>query len=164
MKKNLLNRSLLIIMMIAAMSMSTNVFAQGPGQGKGKGMKKGGPAMHMKQMIPDLTEDQMTKIKSLRLETMKETTPLKAQMKEKKAHLNTLAIAEKADMKAIEKTIDEMGAIRVQMMKAHAKMRQGVRAILTDDQRVIFDSKAGKMMSHGKKGHHGPKSGPPCKR
>jgi Spy/CpxP family protein refolding chaperone len=118
----------------------------------------------MKQMIPDLTEDQMTKIKSLRLEMMKETNPLKAQMKEKKAHLNTLAIAEKADMKAIEKTIDEMGAIRVQMMKAHAKMRQDVRAILTDDQRVIFDSKAGSMMSHGKKGHHGPKSGAPCKR
>lgn len=170
MKKNILSRSLLIIMMIAAMSMSTTAFAQGSGHGKGhgkgqaQGMKKGDQTTHMKMMLPDLSDEQIAKIKTLRLEMMKQVTPLKAQLKEKMAHLNTLSIAEKPDMKAINTTIDEIGALKVQMMKIHAKFRQDMRALLTADQRIIFDSKAGKRMGHGMKGHHGSKSGGPCKR
>ena len=97
----------------------------------------------------------------LRVEMMKKTNPLKAQLKEKKAHLNSIAIADKADMKAINKTIDEMGALKIEMMKIHAQMRQNVRALLNDDQRVVFDSKAGSMKGHGMKGH-GSKQGRPC--
>jgi Spy/CpxP family protein refolding chaperone len=170
MKKNILSRSLLIIMMIAAMSMSATVWAQGPeaGRGAGKpGAKKGNPEMHMKMMLPDLTDEQVAKIKTLRIEMMKQLNPLRAELKEKMAHLNTLSIAEKPDMKAINTTIDEIGALKTKMMKIHAKFRQDVRALLTDDQRVIFDSKAGKMMGHGMKGHHGSGKGPgkgmPCK-
>jgi len=166
MKKNILSRSLLIIMMIAAMSMSATVWAQGHGAGRGHGKpgaKKGNPEMHMKMMLPDLSDEQVAKIKTLRIEMMKQITPLKAQMKEKMAHLNTLSIAEKPDMKAINSTIDEIGDLRVQMMKIHAKFRQDVRALLTAEQRVMFDSKAGSMMGHGKKGHHGSGKGMPCK-
>ncbi|MCK5856103.1 MAG: Spy/CpxP family protein refolding chaperone [Bacteroidales bacterium] len=173
MKKTLLSRSLLIIMMIAAMGMTTAVWAQGQGNGKGyghgqkqgQGMKKGDPAMHMKMMIPDLTVEQAEKIKSLRLEMMKKINPLKAQIKEKRAHLNTLSIVEKPDMKAINKTIDEIGALRIEMMKIHAQMRQDVRAVLTEDQRVIFDSKAGRMMGKGMKGHgyHGSRGPGECR-
>jgi len=168
MKKNILSRSLLIIMMIAAMSMSLNVWAQGHGPNKAKkGMNQGKPAMHMKMMIPDLSEDQKSQIKNLRMQMTKETTPIKAQIREKKAHLNTLSIAEKPDMKAINKTIDEIGALQVKIMKAHAKMRQDIRALLTDEQKVVFDSKAGNMKGHGAKGYgtkgyHHSKQGRPC--
>ncbi|HIE16092.1 MAG TPA: periplasmic heavy metal sensor [Bacteroidales bacterium] len=162
MKKNRLNLSIWIIIMMAAMIVSTTAFAQGPGQGKG--MKKANAEMQMKQMIPDLTDDQLTKIKSLRLETMKLIIPLRAEMREKKAHLNSLAVAEKVDWKAIEKTIDEIGAIRVKMMKYRAKLRQDIRALLTDDQRIIFDNKAGSMMRHGKKNYNRPRMDAPCRR
>ncbi len=169
MKKNILSRSLLIIMMIAAMSMSATVWAQGPGTGRGPGKpgaKKGNPEMHMKMMLPDLTDEQVAKIKTLRVEMMKKTNPLQAQIKEKQAHLNTLSIAASPDMKAINKTVEEIGDLRTQIMKIRMQFRQDVRALLTADQRVIFDSKAGKMMGHGMKGHHGqggPGKGMPCK-
>ena len=163
MKKNILSRSLLIIMMIAAMSMTTTAWAQGRGASKGQGGKKGAPTMHMKKMLPDLTDDQVKKIKSLRMDMMKQVTPMKAQLQELKAHLHTLSIAEKADMEAINSTIEKMGAIRTKMMMIHAKFRQDVRLVLTDEQRIVFDSKAGNMMGQGMKGHHGSKQGKPCR-
>ena len=163
MKKNILSRSLLIIMMIAAMSMTTNVWAQGRGAGKGQGGKKGAPMMHMKKMLPDLTDDQVKKIKSLRMGMLKQITPMKAQLQELKAHLQTLSIAEKADMEAINNTIEKMGSIRTKMMMIHAKFRQDVRSVLTDEQRIVFDSKAGNMMGQGMKGHHGQNKGISCK-
>jgi Spy/CpxP family protein refolding chaperone len=163
MKKNILSRSLIIIMMIAAMSMTTNVWAQGRGAAKGQGGKKGAPAMQMKKMLPDLTDDQVKKIKSLRMEMMKKITPMKAELQELKAHLHTLSIAEKVDMEAINKTIDRMGAIRTKMMMIRAKFQQDVRAVLNEEQRIIFDSKADNMMGHGMKGHHGSKQGKPCR-
>jgi len=154
MKKNILSRSLLIIMMIAAMSMSTTVFAQG--RGNGQGMKKGKQTEQMMKQIPDLSDEQMDKIKNLRIEMMKQITPLQAELQELKAHLRTLSVAEEADMKAINKTIDKISALQGKIMKIHAKFRQDVRSVLNDKQRVVFDSKAGHMMK-GHKGHHGSK-------
>jgi len=166
MLKKAINRSLLIIMMIAAIGMTNNVWAQGPGQGKGPRGQKGKQEMQMKKMFPDLTKEQMDKIKSLRMEMLKQVNPLKAEIREKQAHLQTLSISEKPDMNAINKTIDEIGALKTKMMKIHAKFRQDVRALLTDEQRVVFDSKAG-MMGKAMKGHHGPHHGPhqgaPCR-
>ncbi len=155
MKKKILSRSLLIIMMIAAMGMTMNVSAQGRGQGQNQGQKgsKGNPEMCKKMMLPDLTEAQTAKIKTLRTEMLKQINPIKAEMREKRAHLQTLSIAEKVDMAAINKTIDEIGALKTKIMKIHAKFRQDFRALLTDDQRVVFDSKAGGMMGQGMKGH-----------
>jgi len=154
MKKNILSRSLLIIMMIAAMSMSTTVFAQG--RGNGQGMKKGNHMEQMMKQIPDLNKKQVEKIKNLRIEMMKQITPLQAELQELKAHLQTLSIAEEADMKAINKTIDKISALQGKIMKIHAKFRQDVRSVLNDKQRVVFDSKAGQMMK-GHKGYHGSK-------
>ncbi len=164
MLKKLINRSLLIIMMIAAMGMTTSVWAQGPGQGRGQKGSKGKSEMHMKMMLPDLTKDQMDQIKTLRTSMLKQTNPIRAEIREKKAHLQTLSINEKPDMAAINKTIDEIGALKTKMMKIRAKFRQDVRALLTDEQRVIFDSKAGNRMGHGMKGQRGPKQGQACGR
>lgn len=152
MKKNILSRSLLIIIMIAAMSMTTTVFAQG--RGDGPGMKRGNHMEQMMKQIPDLSKDQMDKIKSLRIDMMKQITPMKAELQELKAHLRTLSIAEKVDMEMIDKTIDKIGSLQTKMMKIHAKFRQEVRSILNDKQRVVFDSMSGHMM-RGHKGHFG---------
>ena len=167
MKRTILSRSLLIIMMIAAMGMTINVSAQGPGHGRSQAQKasKASAEMRMKVMLPDLTDDQVAKIKALRLEMLKQLNPIKAKMREKQAHLQSLSIAEKPDMAAINKTIDEIGALKIQMMKIHAKFRQDMRTLLTEDQRVIFDSKAGMRMGKGMKGHgyHGSRGPGGCR-
>lgn len=154
MKKTLVNRSLLIIMMIAAMGISVQLSGQGKGSGtqQKQNCTKSSPEMHMKKMIPDLTDDQMKKIKALHTGMLKQINPIKAEMREKQAHLNTLSIAEKPDMVSINKTIDEISTLKSKMMKVHAKYRQDFRALLTSDQRVIYDSKKGHRM--GKGNHH----------
>jgi len=99
--------------------------------------------------IPNLTDDQKKKIKDLRTPLQKEVLPLKNQLAEKRAHLKTLQTADKADLKSINSTIDEMSQLQSQIMKKHAAHTQAVRALLTDEQRVAFDTRA----SSGRKFH-----------
>jgi Spy/CpxP family protein refolding chaperone len=143
MKKNLVKRGLMIIVMIAAISVS-QVWAQVPGGPKGKKGPKSSKApmeLRMQRMLPDLTDDQMAKIKTLRIEMLKKINPLKAQIAEKRAHIKSLSLADTPDMKAIDKSIDELSVLQAKLMKIMAKFRQDVRATLTADQRAIFDSR-----------------------
>jgi Spy/CpxP family protein refolding chaperone len=113
--------------------------------------------------IPDLTEAQQKKIDELKLVHQKNMLQYKNELAEKDAHLQTLRTADKADMNAINKTIDEIGAIKVQMMKEKENHRQQVRAQLTDEQKVQFDISQGKGCRGGcgncgmGKGMHGGK-------
>lgn len=112
-------------------------------QNCGKGMMKN---------IPDLTEEQTAKIEALKTPHMKEMLPLKNQMAEKKAQLTTLTTAEKADMDAINKKIDEIGALKTQMMKKREAHKQEIRKILTEEQRLMFDMHQGNCKGKGQMG------------
>ena len=108
------------------------------------------------EMLPDLTDAQKEGMKSIHIKSMKATQPLKNQLMEKKAHLNTLSSADKADMKAINKQIDEISVIQASIQKQRAASKQEVRSLLTDDQRVIFDAQRGQGKGQGqmkRKGH-----------
>lgn len=114
----------------------------------------------MHQML-DLTEEQQGKIEELKTAQMKEMLQLKNQLNELKAKQQTLKSAENADMKAINANIDEITSVKNKMMKQKAKHHQDVRALLTEDQRVKFDShRFGKGhgcdygFMHGQKGHY----------
>ncbi len=112
--------------------------------------------------IPNLTDDQKKKIKDLKTPHAKEVLPLKNQLAEKKAHLRTLQTADKADMNAINSTIDDMTQLQAQITKKNSAHTQAIRKILTDDQRIAFDMRetSGKKFSqhrrmqgsHGKRG------------
>jgi Spy/CpxP family protein refolding chaperone len=148
-------------MMITAVSLS-QVWAQGPGGAKGtKGPKssKAPMELRMKRMLPDLTDEQMAQIKTLRIEMLKKVNPLKAEIAEKKAHIKSLSLAETPDMKAINKAIDKLSTSQAKMMKIMAKFRQDIRAVLNADQRAIFDSRMGSMHAHKRQGKcpHSPK-------
>lgn len=94
--------------------------------------------------ISDLSEAQQKKIDELKLVHQKNMLQLKNQLNEKDARLQTLRTADKADMNEINKTIDEIGLIKTQMMKERENHRQQVRAQLTDNQKVQFDMSQGK--------------------
>lgn len=111
--------------------------------------------------IPNLTKEQETKMQELHKNLMKTMLPLKNELAEKQARLNTLSSAEKADMKAINACIEEIMAIKTKMMKAKMQFHQDVRALLTEEQRLQFDMHHSKMMGGkngcgmGKGKHHG---------
>jgi Spy/CpxP family protein refolding chaperone len=123
----------LIIWAVALTAAASMAFGQGAGM---QHAFKGCPGM------PGLSEDQQKKVEALNLEIEKALLPLKAQLDVKAAELKVLAVAENPDKAAIDKKIEEIGALRTQMMKKKVLNGLAVRALLTPDQRVGFDQKA----------------------
>ncbi len=85
------------------------------------------------------TEEQQEKIKALRLESIKEIQPLRNELNELRAKERTLTTAEKADMNAINKNIDQMADVQAKIQKIRAKQQQEIRSMLNDEQRIKFD-------------------------
>ena len=98
--------------------------------------------------IPNLTDQQKEQMKALHTAFLKTTNPLKNQLAEKRAHLRTITAVDKPNQKEIDNTIDEIGQLRTQMLKARTDMQLKVRALLTEEQKIHFD--AMKASSHGK--------------
>ena len=95
----------------------------------------------MGNQIPELTDDQRTELKKFRLDMQKKMLPLRNQLGENRAKMRTLTTAESADMKAINKLIDGNAAISAKIMKVRAENHQNIRGMLTEEQRIVFDSK-----------------------
>ncbi len=116
----------------------------GPGQGKGMPGKpgmKGRPGMMQGQMpwMKDMTQEQKDQLKALRLEEMKAMTHYKNKLAEYQARLKTLTTSDDVNLKDVDKVIDQMSKIKLDMAKEKLKHRLDVRNILTDEQKVRFD-------------------------
>ncbi|MCB0494549.1 MAG: periplasmic heavy metal sensor [Cyclobacteriaceae bacterium] len=134
---------------------ATTLWAQPAGDGPQKRMKQNSQVEKPIMKIPDLTDAQKEKIEDIQLNTMKQVQPMKNQLMEKKAHLRTLTTAEKVNMSAINSQIDEIAQLEASIQKLQAASHQGVRNLLTDEQRIVFDAQSGRRM-----GGHGPGFGP----
>ena len=88
-----------------------------------------------------LTTEQKKSIFDLKSNLQKSVLPVKNMIGEKKAHLKTLSTVDNPDMNAINSTIDEIASLKAQIMKLKMANRQEIRKLLTDKQRVIFDTK-----------------------
>ncbi len=113
------------------------------------------------QLIPDLTEEQEEAIKALRLEQIERNTHHRNRMDELRVRKrNLMTGTTEGD---VEQVIDDLTELRNTQMKENLKHRNNVRELLTDDQRVIFDSKVMRR-SEGRGGMgrdrgHQPRSG-----
>lgn len=138
------------ILMVVLVLASTTAMAQGPRfrGGDGNAMQQGRPGY----CNLNLTPEQEQKINDLRVKHIKEITPLRNELNEKQARLRTLESTEKPDMAAINKTIDEISTIKAKLMKARAAHRAEISQLLTDEQRVIFNSRG---YGKGMRGHRG---------
>jgi len=103
--------------------------------------------------IPGLSEDQKAQIHKLRISHLKDVQPLQNQIRENRAHFKTLMTAENPDMSAINKSIDEFGGLRNQLMKKQASHAQDVRKLLNDEQRIAFDRKIEERGQFGERRH-----------
>lgn len=143
-----------------------DIFAQrgnGMGNGQGNGNGNGNGQGNVCNNIPGITEEQKTKMQDLRLIQMKERQANQNQMREKRAHLITLQSADKADMNAINKTIDEITTLQNTQWKKRAAHKQEVRNLLNDEQKVYYDAHSGRKgkghrngnCNNGRKQGHG---------
>jgi Spy/CpxP family protein refolding chaperone len=92
------------------------------------------------ERIPDLTDGQKEQINDLKTQHMKEVLPLRNLVQEKQAQLKSISTGDKVDMDKVNNTIEEIGKIKIDLAKKRAAHRQEIRNVLTEDQRVIFDS------------------------
>lgn len=89
--------------------------------------------------IKNLTNEQMNSIDKLKLSHRKEMLTARNILNEKQAHLKTLSTSDKVDMNSINSTIEEIGALKTDMMKKREAYKQEIRKLLTEEQRVTFD-------------------------
>jgi Spy/CpxP family protein refolding chaperone len=87
----------------------------------------------------NLTDEQKEAFKKIMLATHKEILPVRNEIGEAVAHQKTLISAEKPDMTAINKNIDRIGALKIELAKIEIKHRLEMRALLTDEQRLKFE-------------------------
>jgi Spy/CpxP family protein refolding chaperone len=123
---------------------------------------KGGPQGPESDL--NLTDEQKDAFKKSHLAMQKELQPLQNQLAEAKVHQRTLETSEKIDMDAVNKNIEKIGALKVQIEKIETKYRLDMRAQLTDEQRIMFDAHGPKMMDgprmmEGSKMMDGPQGG-----
>lgn len=118
---------------------STTVSAQKKGHGKQMKCPQKQECCMMKGL--DLSEDQQVKIKEIKVESQKNCKPWRDELRELKAHQQTLMTADKPNMSAIDKNIEKMSSLMLNMAKNKARTMQEVRSLLTDEQRMKFDAK-----------------------
>jgi len=89
----------------------------------------------------ELSEVQREQIQEIRLNGQKGMLPLRNALQEKRARLRTLNTSEDYNKEAINEVVAEIGELRTAMLTMRMAHRQQVREILTDEQRIKFDSR-----------------------
>lgn len=137
-----------ILVLTALLLATTNLYAQRGRNSAGQGM--GMSQQGVCERIPDLTDEQGTKIEALRVEHLKEMNAFRNNMNELRAKKHTLMTSDNSNMNEISSVIDQMTAMQNKMMKERASHQQDVRSLLTDNQKVYFDSRPMRGGRHGK--------------
>ncbi|MFZ4401652.1 MAG: Spy/CpxP family protein refolding chaperone [Bacteroidales bacterium] len=91
--------------------------------------------------IPNLTKEQSENIHKLQINVAQAKFPLENSVREKEARLHTISTVKVPDMQAIEKQIDDISLVKVQLAKLQAAHDQEIRKVLDDEQRLIFDNR-----------------------
>jgi len=149
-----------ILMLVVLLGLTTVSIAQPKDNGSEKSFRgprhemrmdgeRRGPAEEL-----NLTDAQKEAFKQSRLAIQKQLQPLRNELGEAEAHQKTLMTSEKPDLNAINKNIEKIGALKVEMEKIRTKNHLDMRAQLTEEQRLKFDALKGHMRGgEGRKGH-----------
>ena len=146
-----------ILSIVLVMSLSVAAIAQTTENGPKKPMRGQDHSLMMQDMKKgpgdglNLTDVQKEAFKQGRLAVQKQIQPLRNELGEAEAHQKTLITAEKPDISAINKNIDKIGALKIEIAKIQVKHHLDMRAQLTDEQKLKFDLQKGKM-GHDKGG------------
>jgi Spy/CpxP family protein refolding chaperone len=140
-----------VLMFVAVMSISVALVAQPAGWNQKKSFREADRTVRMNNEQRgmanglNLTAEQKNAFKQSILAMQKQLQPIRNELGEAEARQKTLTTAEKPDLTAINKNIEKIGALKVEMAKIQAKYRLDIRAQLTDEQRLKFDMHRGKM-------------------
>ena len=86
-----------------------------------------------------LSDKQKSKIDKMHLALKKDHSPLQAKSDLAKAELNQLVVSDKPNTQAINKKIDEVTALKGELMKKRYAHIAEMRTVLTPEQLISFD-------------------------
>ncbi len=109
------------------------------GQMMNRGDKQGQNQQRMMTQL-NLTDEQRAKVEKIHLNGQKGMIPLRNNIQEKNAQLRTLRMSDDYDEAAVNALIEEIGELRTAMMAMRTGHQQQIREILTEEQRIKFDS------------------------
>jgi Spy/CpxP family protein refolding chaperone len=111
-----------------------------------------GPMMsHRPMMITpvlqylDLTESQKDQIEQVRLAYLKDVQPIKDEVKINRARINALLKTDDPDMQQIVSLVEANGKLLTQLQVKRIEQKIEVRGLLTDEQKIIFDTHSERM-------------------
>jgi Spy/CpxP family protein refolding chaperone len=153
-----MKRSIKVAMTITLMFMVISTANAQQGQRNGHGQGQGSGRGYGQHQSLNLTADQQTQFKSMRLKMQQDMLPIRNKIGENRAKLRTLTTVENADLKAINKVIDSNSQLTASMAKLQATNHQAVRSLLTEEQRIIYDTRdfsRGDRKTQGQKAERG---------
>lgn len=95
---------------------------------------------HRVMTLPGLTDEQREQIRQLHLDNQEAVLPLQNELGELRARLNTLSSAADASSGDVSQAADRIGAIQAEIIKRKMETHRKVRDVLTEEQRVVFDT------------------------
>ncbi len=110
----------------------------------------------------DLSDEQKEQIEEIRFESQKAVLPVQNELREKQAQLRSLTSGEEADFGKAEDVVREIGDLKTELQLIRLNTRQEVRNLLTDEQKLKFDTMGGKFKrmkkaQNGRQMHQGRK-------
>lgn len=120
-------KAMIPVVLVIALILTTAAYAD-PGRW-GSGMGPGGAVWG------DLTKEQQKQVESLKLDLLKKTEPLRAQMSQKRIEMMELTSKDNPDEQAIEKKRQEIWALQDTMRNERRAMSTKFRSLLTPEQR-----------------------------
>lgn len=136
-----------LALLSAAFLLSISLISAQPGKGIKDGNKY--PNQHKTSLQSlNLNGDQKESIRDLRLDFSKNTLDTKNELRELSSKYRTLTSGENQNLDQIDKNIEQRQELRTKLMKEKVRMQMDVRKVLTEDQRIILDSKQGMKQGH----------------
>lgn len=161
MKKSIRKSAMTMAAVLAAFTLTAGTGLASPGANPGKAGYEGcdakDHARHLhgkasKEWKKTLTQEQRTQMKQLHASLEKELAPLKARIGVKRAEIRALAASDSPDLSALNKLVDEIGALEKEVMRSRYENLIKVRSLLTPEQKAAFDISIMKHGDHGR-GH-----------
>lgn len=137
---------------------SVSLWAQAP-QHKGKeAARDKAPAecmqdqgdMPMPPFFKDLSKEQIEQLKKQDIEFRKSVLPLHNKIGEAEARLRSEATKDTPDLVSLDKIIDDISTLKGSIQKAEMRHRQNIRKMLTEEQRLQFDTMPNVPREHPK--------------
>lgn len=163
MKTNKITTSILAIVLLVGMSLSAS--AQRGQRGQGYGNRNTNQSVNQNRQFAgncaymQLSEDQLAQVTKLQLALTENNLSLHNELGVMRAQMQALRTGDKQNLKDISNLIDDMSATQAQIRKNTAKHQLAVRALLTDDQKVMFDARQGNRGNRGNRSFGSCKSG-----